>query len=191
MPEAHFRVHEPRELLAGGDEQLFDTTSGIQLAAWESEEAAFRPQVKDTTSVSTDPLADDPLSRIQWPESDTGVDAGATLRGLAEGAGLVLAIAVVGLWALRQWLVKRSLVEGAGRHVRRVDSLSLPQRCHVHLLDVQGRRVLVAIDSGGVKGVTVLPDSFDSLIEPPAEGATSSGDGARRNAEAFTAPTFA
>jgi flagellar biogenesis protein FliO len=191
LPEAHFRVHEPRELLAGGDERLFHATSGLQLAAWESDAATDRAQLENTTTAATGPIADDPLSRIQWPEADTGVDAGATLRGLAEGAGLFLAIAVVGLWVLRQWLVKRSLVEGAGRHLRRVDSLSLPQRCHVHLLDVQGRRVLVAIDSGGVKGVTVLPDSFDQLIEPPADDAASRGDETRRSPEAFAAPTFA
>ena len=189
LPEAHFRVHEPQEMLTGG-ERLFETSSGIQLAAWESEEATDSEPAQGTASSTADPSAGDPLSRIQWPEADTGVDAGATLRGVAEGAGLVLAIAVVALWALRQWLVKRSLVEGAGRHLRRVDSLSLPQRCQVHLLDVQGRRVLVAIDSGGVKGVTVLPDSFDSLIEPP-DDATSYGEGVRRSTEAFTAPTFA
>lgn len=189
LPDAAFRVHEPRELLTDG-ERLFDPQDGIQPAAWETEETAERQPIGHTAS-TTEANAADPLSRIQWPESDTGVDAGATLRGIAEGAGLVLAMAVVGLWVLRQWLVKRSLVEGAGRNLKRIDSLSLPQRCHVHLLDVQGRRVLVAIDTGGVKGVTVLPDGFDSLIDQPPDEPVPAADNTRRVAAAFAEPNFA
>lgn len=190
-----FRMHEPRELLAGGSEPLtgsgFD--SGIQQAAWEEESLAAPAPAGEMDAVPAEPegLEADPLARITWPEADTGVDAGSTLRGIAEGAGLVLALAVAGLWALRQWLVKRSLVEGAGRNVRRIDSLSLPQRCHVHLLDVQGRRVLVAIDSGGVKGVTVLPDSFEALVDAPVEEGVTPHEGLRRAAAAATDPEYA
>jgi flagellar biogenesis protein FliO len=181
-------MHEPRELLSDGHQRFLDAGSEIQLASWE---AADPGQDGSATSAATDPIGADPLSRIEWPESDTGVDAGATLRGLAEGAGLVLAIAVVGLWALRQWLVKRSTIPGAGRNLQRIDSLSLPQRCHVHLLDVQGRRVLVAIDPGGLKGVTVLPDSFDSLIESPPDDTTPADDDAPRGVPSFAATTLA
>lgn len=191
-----YHVHAPDDVLAGGGEHFltdraFET--GIQLAAWEEPAPPELLQIADPSPPdgTADSIGAEPLSRIEWPDSDTGVDAGDTLRGIAEGTGLILAIAVVGLWALRQWLVKRTTIPGAGRNLRRIDSLSLPQRCHVHLLDVQGRRVLVAIDPAGVKGVTVLPDSFDSLIEQPPDETTAHAENTRHRAMAMNEPTFA
>lgn len=163
-----FRVHEPAELLSEADATFFAASeSGVQLASWEAPpEPPDAVATDDAIATETASVAEtEPLSRLEWPEPDGSVDAGATLRGLAEGAGLVLALCVVGLWGLRHWLVKRNQPAGSGQNLRRIDSLALPQRCQVHLLDVQGQRVLVAMDAGGLKGVTVLPDSFESLVE--------------------------
>ena len=164
-----FRVHEPAEWLSESDATFFAAraSSGVQLASWEAPAEPATVAVADHAAVAdTAAVAEtEPLSRLEWPEPDGSVDAGATLRGLAEGAGLVLALSVVGLWGLRHWLVKRNQPAGSGQSLRRIDSLVLPQRCQVHLLDVQGQRVLVALDAGGLKGVTVLPDSFESLVE--------------------------
>lgn len=161
------------------------SSSGVQLASWETP-----AEPADATSNDGEAFADtEPLSRLEWPEPDGSVDAGATLRGLAEGAGLVLALCVVGLWGLRHWLVKRSRPAGSGHNLRRIESLALPQRCQVHLLDVQGKRVLVAMDAAGLKGVTVLPDSFDSLVELQGDG--DAVDPPARQTAAVAATTFA
>ncbi len=182
-----FRVREPAELLSVTDRTFYSdsSSSGVQLASWETP-----AESADATSNDGEVSADtEPLSRLEWPEPDGSVDAGATLRGLAEGAGLVLAVCVVGLWGLRHWLVKRSQPAGSGHNLRRIESLALPQRCQVHLLDVQGKRVLVAMDAGGLKGVTVLPDSFDSLVELQGDG--DAVDPPARRTAAVAATTFA
>lgn len=113
-------------------------------------------------------------SGATWPEA-AEIDPGATLQGWAEGAGLLVAISVVLLWLVRQWVWKRTLPGGAAVHLRNIESLSLPQRCRVHLVEVSGRHVLVACDAGGLKSVTVLPERFDTLlpgdVEPASEAA--------------------
>lgn len=117
--------------------------------------------------------AAEPLSRFTLPESSSEFDPGQTLRDWAEGAGLILAIGVVALWLLRQWLTRRDLPGGAMSHLRTIESLSLPQRCRVHLVEVDGRQVLVAADAAGIKSVTVLPDRFANLLDVTDEHAGS------------------
>ena len=163
-----FRIREPAEWLSESETTFLAAppSTGVQLASWEAPaNPTDAAAADDSTPPDTAAATEEPLSRLEWPEPDGSVDAGATLRGLAEGTGLVLALCVVGLWGLRHWLVKRNQPAGSGQSLRRIDSLALPQRCQVHLLEVQGQRVLVAMDAGGLKGVTVLPDSFESLVE--------------------------
>jgi flagellar biogenesis protein FliO len=117
--------------------------------------------------------AAEPLSRFAFPESSTEFDPGQTLRDWAEGAGLILAFVVVALWLLRQWITRRDLPGGAMSHLRTIESLALPQRCRIHLVEVDGRQVLVAADAAGIKSVTVMPDRFGQLLDVTDEEAES------------------
>jgi len=108
--------------------------------------------------------AAEPLSRLAWPDSSRQFDPGQTLKEWGEGAGLIVAFGVVALWLLRQWVSRRDLPGGSMSHLRTIESLSLPQRCRIHLVEVDGRHVLVAADAAGVKSVTVLPDRFAALL---------------------------
>ncbi|MBL8848981.1 MAG: flagellar biosynthetic protein FliO [Planctomycetaceae bacterium] len=114
------------------------------------------------------PAANDPLSRLKWSGASEQVDPAETLRDWAEGAGLLVAFVVVSLWIVRQYVAKRANPGGPTTHLRTIESLTLPQRCRVHLLDVGGRQVLVAADAAGVKCITVLPDRFHSLLDDAA-----------------------
>lgn len=187
-----YRVREPGEWLAPVDGRFplaVDAPSAIQLAAGTATNDVVVPAAAEIEIARSAEDGSEPLSRLQWPDNPHEVDAGATLRGVAEGAGLLMAVSVVALWALRHWLIKRTQPQGTGHNLRKIDSLVLPQRCQVHLLDVQGQRVLVAIDGAGVKGVTVLPERFDALV--------ADGDLSRPHAPlttdniAYTEPAFA
>ena len=56
-------------------------------------------------------------------------------------------------------------------HLRTIESLALPQRCRIHLVEVDGRQVLVAADAAGIKSVTVMPDRFGQLLDVTDEEA--------------------
>lgn len=110
-------------------------------------------------------LADDPLSRLRLPPSASQFDPAQTLKDWAEGVGLLIAFGIVSLWLVRQWVSRQDGGSGPAAHLRTIESLSLPQRCRIHLVDVDGRQVLVAVDASGIKSVTPLPDRFASLLE--------------------------
>lgn len=136
----------------------------------ESTEAEPAPGATGETTTATPELfpgsnTEERLSRLDWPNQTPQVDPAETLKDWAENAGLLLGFAMVSLWLVRQWLGKRTFEGGPTTHLRTVESLTLPQRCRVHLVDVQGRQVLVATDQAGVKSVTVLPDRFEELVE--------------------------
>lgn len=122
------------------------------------------------------------ISRLDWPDSAGHVNPEETLRDWAENAGLLLGFGMVSLWLVRQWMGKRTLDGGPTTHLRTIESLSLPQRCRLHLVDVQGRQVVVAADAAGVKSVTVLPERFPELIDESevAADATSAAQPAGR-----------
>jgi flagellar biogenesis protein FliO len=124
---------------------------------------------------------EEPLARLNWPAASEQIDPAQTLREWAEGAGLLVAFCIVSLWIVRQWLTKRTPTGGPAAHMRTVESLSLPQRCRVHLVDVGGRQVLVTTDAAGVKCVTVLPDRFAALLDDdPLEATAAAAPAADR-----------
>jgi flagellar biogenesis protein FliO len=164
---------------AGDDSGNGSVGQVVQLSG----EAASAP-VEDTRP--TDPGAEavapgkfnvpggDPLSRLTWSAPSSQFDPGQTLKDWAEGAGLMVAFGVVALWLVRQWLSRRDLPGRPTAHLRTIESLSLPQRCRLHLVEVDGRQVLVAVDAAGVKSVTVLLDRFATLLDG-ADGRSEPG----------------
>lgn len=146
----------------------------VQIAADDEHAAIINSAAAVAASPPTDvPAAADsaqsttrhePLSRLAWPDSASSIDPAQTLRDWAEGAGLLVGFGLVALWLVRQWLARKEFPGGTTTQVRSVETLNLPQRCRIHLIEVQGRQVLVAVDPAGVKSVTVLPDRFPAML---------------------------
>jgi flagellar biogenesis protein FliO len=76
----------------------------------------------------------------------------------------VLALCVGSLWLCRRWLVQPAARPGAIRQLQLVESLSLGNRCTVHLVHVANRPVLVGADAGGVRTIVPLPDTFEQVL---------------------------
>ena len=139
-------------------------------AATPAEESAATVAAETGDSDVSPPVSDfstmnDPLARLKWSSASEQIDPAETLRDWAEGAGLLVAFVVVSLWIVRQYVAKRANPGGPTTHMRTIESLTLPQRCRVHLVDIGGRQVLVAADAAGVKCITVLPDRFTSMLD--------------------------
>ena len=46
-----------------------------------------------------------------------------------------------------------------------LDTLRIGNRCALHLIQVQGTRVLVGVDTNGLKGMVALPERFEGVLE--------------------------
>jgi hypothetical protein len=80
---------------------------------------------------------------------------------LGLGTLLVLGLCAGTLWIGKRWLGGAAASAApAAAQVRLVETLSLGNRCVVHLLNIGTRPVLVGADAGGVKTIVPLPESF-------------------------------
>jgi flagellar biogenesis protein FliO len=109
-----------------------------------------------------------------WPEAP---DTRGMLTRLALGTAFVLALCVGALVLGRRWLRKLPVASSTGGEMRVVETLSLGQRCRVHLVRVGRRRVLVGVDPSGVRAITPLPDLFEQALEEAEAEAASAGGG--------------
>jgi flagellar biogenesis protein FliO len=103
-----------------------------------------------------------------WPGSSppaNDFDAGTMLAGMVRGSLLVAALLGTTLWAVRWWMKNKSgaFVGRGGLNV--ISSLALAGRCHLQLVDARGHQVLIGIDAGGIKCVTVLPERFETSFD--------------------------
>lgn len=106
-----------------------------------------------------------------WPEAP---DSRAMLTRLGVGTAVVLVLCVVTLVACRRWL--RGLPHSANANARMVlvETLSLGNRCQVHLVRIGKQQVLVGLDGGGIKSLVALPEAFDdALAEAQTEPASA------------------
>ncbi len=88
---------------------------------------------------------------------------GMVLR-LGVGTVVVLGLCVSTLWGLRRWM-SPSAGQGDGvREMRLIETLNLGSRCALHLVQLGKREVLVGVDSGGIKSVLPLSESFADVL---------------------------
>jgi flagellar biogenesis protein FliO len=97
----------------------------------------------------------------EWPDPP---DTAAMLRRVVVGTGIVLGLCVCTLYAGRRWLRGAPAGNGSGAALRLVETLSLGNRCSVHLLQTGEHQVLVGIDAGGLKSLLPLPPSFERAM---------------------------
>ena len=116
--------------------------------------------------------AHEPAVTTSWPDHTASTDFNATelLGRLVRGTFTVLVLLGLSLWGLRQWMKRNQNATPPTGSLSVVDSKVLSGRCQLQLVEVDGHRVLVGIDAGGVKCVTILPDKFaDALSVAEAE----------------------
>jgi flagellar biogenesis protein FliO len=96
-----------------------------------------------------------------WPEAP---DPRAMLTRLGVGTAVVLALCIVTLVVCRHWLRPKPDSSGGNGCMTLVETLSLGNRCLVHLVRVGNQQVLVGQDGGGLKSLVALPAAFDEAL---------------------------
>lgn len=96
-----------------------------------------------------------------WPEAP---DHQAMFLRLGLGTAVVLALCIATVLICKRWLGGTPVPASASTHLRRIETLSLPQRCWVHLVHVNGQAVLVGGDPGGIRTIVPLPESFSTAL---------------------------
>lgn len=83
---------------------------------------------------------------------------------LGVGTVLVLGLCVVTLRLGKKWLTGMQPPPGPDSKMRLVESLSLGNRCVMHLVHVGNRLVLVGTDASGLKTLAPLAQGFDETL---------------------------
>lgn len=139
---------------------------------------------KSTESPSPSPLTYTPPT---WPEPPNHQ---AMFLRLFVGTLAVLGLCAGTLWFCRRWMQPGGAPRPHNAQLRLVETLSLGQRCLVHLVQVANRPVLIGVDGSGVKTLVPLPENFaQALLEAEAAPADlESGVGGLTGPAPLTAP---
>ncbi len=158
--------------------QLTAAESTSELSSSRSPSRSSGEAVGSTPSVAQ---SDDALSVhdkqglwYQQPDSPEPFDLGAIVFRLVLGSAGVLAACVVSLWAARRWLRNRSALGTGSGKMQLIESLALPNRCSVQLIQVDNRKLLVGLDNSGLKTILPLADSFANAFDEIKDEGTNS-----------------
>jgi flagellar biogenesis protein FliO len=100
-------------------------------------------------------------SPTAWPDAP---DTSVMLRRLVLGTVTVLGLCVCTMWGGRRWLRGAPARTSTGATLRHLETVSLGNRCAVHLVQAGSHQILVGVDGGGIKSLVPLPQSFESAI---------------------------
>ncbi len=119
--------------------------------------AADANDVESATAVPEAPAVAAPAAEsLHFKQSD--FDLGDTLGDIVLYLALLCAVAAVAIFLLRQRLVARgALPEKPGAHIRTLDRQAVSTRTTLHLLDVDGRRVMLAESASGQTLIELSP----------------------------------
>jgi flagellar biogenesis protein FliO len=84
---------------------------------------------------------------------------------LGVGTIIVLGMCVGTLWGMRRWMAPAHAAFNADRTMRLIETLSLGNRCCLHLVLLGNREVLIGVDSGGIKSILPVAKPFDEVLE--------------------------
>ncbi|MCZ6643616.1 MAG: flagellar biosynthetic protein FliO [Gammaproteobacteria bacterium] len=110
----------------------------------------------------------------QQPDSPEPLDLGAIVFRLVLGSVAVLAACVVSLWAARRWLKNGSVLGTGSGRMQLIESLALANRCSVQLIQVDNRKLLIGLDTSGLKTILPLADEFASTLDEIKDEGTNS-----------------
>jgi flagellar biogenesis protein FliO len=96
-----------------------------------------------------------------WPEAP---DPKAMITRLVLGTTIVLGLCAGTLLLSKRWLRGMPVKSSTTGPLSLVDTLSLGNRCHVHLVGVGKLRILVGVDAAGLKSVVPLTEPFEETL---------------------------
>jgi flagellar biogenesis protein FliO len=105
-----------------------------------------------------------------WPDTP---DPRSLLTRVAVGTVVVLGLCVGTLLVLKRCTGAGAVKNSGGKQLRVVESLSLGNRCALHLIAAGNRQVLAGVDSSGIKALVALPDSFENALNEVQADETS------------------
>jgi flagellar biogenesis protein FliO len=111
----------------------------------------------------------DDYSLPPWPEPP---NTGGLLLRLVLGTVAALALCAGSLWFGRKWLRGNLVATGPGGQLRVLESVSLGNRCFVHLVQAGEARVLAGTDSAGLKALLAVPSPFPDILAARLERST-------------------
>jgi flagellar biogenesis protein FliO len=150
---------------------LFAVVAGLILPQLITSVAPERTAAHGTEKQERSPLAYTPPA---WPEAP---DPKAMLGRLALGTAIVLALCVVTLAIGRRWLRGTATAGTDQGRIQLVETLTLGNRCNLHLVKIGGQQVLVGLDGGGLKAMVTLTEPFaDRLLEMQTLGAAGAAE---------------
>lgn len=100
--------------------------------------------------------------------------ASAMLARLGVGTVLVLGLCVATIFGMKRWMQPQFAGSTAPREMKLVETLSLGNRCLVHLVHLGKQPVLVGVDASGVKMIVPVAGDFENVL---AEASDAQGPG--------------
>lgn len=92
------------------------------------------------------------------------IDLGSLATRLILGTVTVLVMCVVSLKFAKPWLAGGAMTPKATGELKIVDTLLLPNRSRVHLVEVRKRLLVVGIDATGLKSIQPLNEPFSAAL---------------------------
>jgi flagellar biogenesis protein FliO len=93
-----------------------------------------------------------------WPE---GPDAETMLLRIGVGTALVVSLCLATMWLLGRKFPVGALKKQTGNRLRVIATLPLANRGVLHLLTVERRRIVAAVDSTGLKALLPIPETSE------------------------------
>jgi flagellar biogenesis protein FliO len=123
-------------------------------------------RAKEAPSIDEPVAAEASLEKLDyapesWPDAP---DTAAMLRRLVLGTATVLGLCIGSLFVGRRWLRGAPARVNSGNKLRLVETVSLGNRCVVHLIQSGNHQILVGVDGTGVRSLVPLPPSFEQAI---------------------------
>ena len=123
----------------------------------------FAQQPAETPQAKEEKAASESMAYVPptWPE---GPDAETMLLRLGVGTALVVSLCLATIWLLGKRFPVGVLKKQTGNRLRVVATLPLANRGALHLLTVEKRRIVAAVDSTGLKALLPIPETCEPMV---------------------------
>lgn len=151
---------------------------------------AARPPQKESTATNVQSPAETPAdaegpaiagaeSIPEWASQSPpdALNLGDLISRLVIATGIVLVLAVVSVLAIKKWMGPiPSTRQTPSQRLKHIESLALPQRASLQLVELDGRPILIGMNAAGLQTIAPVEKSFaESLkaIEDEADDSVS------------------
>lgn len=105
------------------------------------------------------------------------LDLGDLVGRLIIGTGIVLGLAVIAVLVIRKWMgPMANLKPTPSRRLKHVESLALPNRNSLQLVELDGRTILVGMNAAGLQTIVPLEKSFAEQLAAADGTMTDTGE---------------